>query len=93
MWYTGAALVERHGGLGRADSQKTAFGVELPLRRRTKAQPDLRETSSPTDTRGRQTGWWWRAEHDLRPDKLVKTIVVEYDGVTIQSQDILGGCL
>jgi hypothetical protein len=83
----------RHGRSGRADSQKTASGVEFTLLEQTKVEPDLRDASSPSDTRGRDTGWWWRVEHDLRPNKLVKTIVVQYDGVTVQdSRDILGGC-
>jgi hypothetical protein len=41
----------------------------------------------------RDTGWWRRVEPDLRPNKLVKIIVVQYDGVTIQDcRDILSGC-
>lgn len=78
-------------GPGRADSQKTTVGVEFTLHERTIGDPDLRDARSPTDTRGRDTGWWWRAGHDLRPDILIKTIVVQHDGVTVQTPDILGG--
>ena len=84
---------EPHGRPGPADSQKTTVGVELALREQTIVEPDLRDASSPKDTRGRDTVWWWRAESDLRPDKLVETVIVQYDGVTIQSPDILGGCV
>jgi hypothetical protein len=84
---------EPHGRSGPADSQKTTIGVELALREQTIVEPDLRDASSPKDTRGRGTVWRWRAEPDLRPDKPVETIEVQYDGVAIQRSDILGGCV
>src|SRR5215467_14605909 len=86
------SIEPRHGGPGPADSQKTTVGVDFSLREQTKVEPDLRDASPPTDTRRRDTAWWRRAEFDLRPDKPVEIIVVQYDGVAIQRPDILGGC-
>jgi hypothetical protein len=83
---------EPYGRPGPADSQKTTIGVELALREQTIVEPDLRDASSPKDTRGRDTVWRRSAEPELRPDEPVETIVVQYDGVTIQAPDILGGC-
>src|SRR5262249_43413194 len=84
---------EPHGRPRPADSQKTTVGVDLALRQQTIVEPDLRDASSPKDTPGRDTVWWRRAEPEVRPDKPVEIIEVQYDGVTIQAPDILGGCL
>src|SRR3984893_11576450 len=84
---------EPHGRPGPADSQKTTIGVDFALREQTIVKPDLRDARSPKHARGRGTVWRWRAEPDLRSDKPVETIEVQYDRVAIQRPDILGGCL
>ena len=77
---------------GGTDPQKTTVGVEFALLQQTSVEPDLGDASSPKGTPRRGTGWWRRAEPDHRPGKLIKIVVVQYDGITIHGPDTLSRC-
>ena len=76
-------------------------GLDLQIRKRQPlglsllcgSKPLSSLTSEMQAPQRTHTIWRWRAEPDLRSDKPVEAIVVQYDGVAIQSPDILGGCI